>query len=59
MTVQMTMEEYKKLEKASEQLEAIKEAIEQSNNFPEDSPYRREKFFNLMNKLSIKVPGYV
>lgn len=59
MTVQMTMEEYKKLEKASEQLEAIKEAIEQSNNSSKDTLYHREKFFNLMNKLSIKVPGYV
>ncbi len=58
MTVQMTMEEYKELENKAERLDAIREAIDSANGVSNDSLFHREKFFELMKNLGIKVPMY-
>lgn len=59
MTVQMTMEEYKKLESASEQLEQIKEKVKSINNA--EGMRKTEETYKLIRTLGcISNPcGYI
>ena len=59
MTVKMTMEEYKELEAKAEKFNKIVEAIKDLNKFPEDKERYMRGFFELMNKLGLRVPNYI
>ena len=59
MTVQMTMDEYKELESARNQLEQIKEQVKVINN--SEGIKRTEEMYRLMSALRItgNLRGYI
>ena len=57
MTVQMTMEEYKELERKAEKLDAITQTIESANKVATDTLFHRAKFLELLTKLGIEIPS--